>query len=330
MEEKIKNLWNDLESSMSESSNSRKYKSLGLKNELGLRASCSPLKQPEFLIEVSNSTSPTNFIFPSWQGMEFELIELKIPNTSGVHVCLRLIEDDLKDVFIVMCADLASVLKDINSNAERETAYRQFISKWTRFFSMVGKKGLSLNKQQGLWGELRWLLELLKQGVDQSRALCAWKGCERNYQDFDFAGKVVEVKTTKSKEPRKVRISNEKQLNGAGLKSLHLLVVSVVVSEGGGQKLPELVAELSSFFSQNPTNAERFKTKLQKAGYLHIHSGHYNLNFTSSKIELFSVTEDTPRITEIPDGLGDLSYSLLVSKCSQDKESIIDYIKSIS
>ena len=329
MEKTIKNLWNDLESAISESSNSRKYKSLGLRNELGLRVSCSPLKQPEFLIEVSNSTSPTNSIFPSWQGMEFELIELKIPNTSGVHICLRLVDEDLRDVFIVLFADLASGLKDIQSNIERETAYGQFMSKWTRFFSMVGRKGLSLNKQQGLWGELRWLLEMLQCGVKQSIALSAWKGCERNYHDFDFQGKVIEVKTTKSKEPRKVRISNEKQLDATGLKSLHLLVVSVVVSEGGGQTLPELVSKLRDLFSQNPINLESFDSKLRKACYLDAQACHYTANFTSSKLEFFKVTEKTPKITELPNGIGDISYSLLVANCNPDLADMDAYLRNL-
>jgi hypothetical protein len=330
MEQKIKALWSTLESSFSTEIIARKYKRLGLKKELGLRVALSnPDKQLEFLVEVEKKSKSEDFDFPTWHGMEFELLQMDVPTPGSVHVCLRLTSNELKDVFAVVCSDLAEELEAIKSKSVRKKVFLEFLEKWTRFFSTSGAGGLSKTVQQGLWGELHWLYRLLDSGVGKSEALHSWKGCERSYHDFDFSGKVVEVKTTKSKEPRKVWISNERQLNDNGLTSLHLLVLSVVESEGGGQTLPELVDLLRTELSSDALLARNFKSKLQSAGYLDIHESKYTANFMANTTELFKVTSNTPKITELPPGVGNLKYSVLVSKCSPDQVDEIKYLEKL-
>ena len=133
------------------------------------------------------------------------------------------------------------------------------------------------------------------------------------YHDFDFEGHVVEVKTTMTKEPRKVTINNERQLNPKDLLSLHLLVLSAIKSAKGGLSLPEMVESINSKFETLPGCYIKFNQCLQKAGYIHSHADDYKDTFTISKNELFAVKDDFPRITNFPDGIGDIKYSLTVS-----------------
>ena len=165
---------------------------------------------------------------------------------------MQLKTDEPLEVFLSVCADLVRQFELATTPADRKKTFISFLENWARFFSKAGNKGLSKTDQQGLYGELNWLKFIIQNDVEKGAALNAWKGCERNYHDFEVSGEVVEVKTTKSKAPRKVWISNERQLDDTGLNSLHLLVLTLVISESGGQTLPELVAEISAELEENP------------------------------------------------------------------------------
>lgn len=332
MENKLREIYLELESSSDPKPNERVIKNLGLEKEVGLRLSyvytdC----LLEFLIEVPEETRTSEFDFPLWQGMNFSLIEFDFPTMGSKHVRLQLESEQSKDVFFVVCADLAERLGHVTSLADRKNIFKAFLERWTHFFSKATNVGLPKTAQQGLYGELNWLKFIIQKDVERGAALNAWKGCERNYHDFEVSGEVVEVKTTKSKAPRKVWISNERQLDDTGLNSLHLLVLTLVVSERGGQTLPELVAEISAELGREPSLQSVFKEKLQRAGYIDQQAKNYTAHYTVKTTELFHVTKDTPRIIEMPEGVGDIKYSLLVASCSSskvDEENYLNQLKS--
>ena len=72
------------------------------------------------------------------------------------------------------------------------------------------------------------------------------------------------------------------------------------------------------------------ENKLVGAGYNDLHQDKYtDTFFTVRKRELFYVMEDFPRITEVPDGIGDLRYSLVVGSLSSFEAEIADYVNQI-
>ena len=89
---------------------------------------------------------------------------------------------------------------------DREEIFIEFLNRWTNFFNNFGNKRLSILRQQGLFGELWWIKLMLEKNIPALETLSSWKGCEGSYHDFDFEGHIVEVKTTMTKEPRKVTI----------------------------------------------------------------------------------------------------------------------------
>ncbi len=178
-------------------------------------------------------------------------------------------------------------------------------------------------------GELVWLRTLLENDVGCITALGAWKGCERGYHDFEIKGHVVEVKTTMTKEPRKVRISNERQLDEKGLLSLHLLVLTLIKSESEGESLPEIVESISKALVSVPGGQRQFEICLNAAGYLDIHRKIYTDTYTVKNEELFKVQEGFPRITEISDGIGDIRYSLIVSAANSFLANISEYLEMV-
>jgi hypothetical protein len=193
------------------------------------------------------------------------------------------------------------------------------------FFERHGQEGLSSEEQIGLYGELWWLQRMIQAGMEFVAAVNSWKGCRRNYHDFETNGHAVEVKTTITKEPRKVQINNERQLDDRGLNSLHLFVLTLAKSSAGGETLPGLVQSLRSILSEKPV-AYTFEHSLREAGYLDIHTHLYNnSSYTVIKEELFHVSEGFPRITDVPQGLGDLHYTVVLSACGHFNYDLSKY-----
>ena len=157
----------------------------------------------------------------------------------------------------------------------------------------------------------------------------AWKGCEKGYHDFDFVGHVVEVKSTRTKEPRSIIISNEQQLNDHGLLSLHLYVLTILETEGGGTTLLEQIETLRESIIGSPTAMALLKKKLISAGYLDRNAELYDRQFVIRSEDIFQVIDGFPRIIELPPGVGDLQYKVLLGACEPFKIDLDNYFSEI-
>jgi len=327
----ISQLWHEIESgkAKSETQEYRIYRRLDLNKENGIRVSCfHPNKTLELLVEVGGFGEVVSFDFPTWTGMGFEIVLLDVPKKATQHIRLYLENEHFRDIFTTVCADLIEGLDECFANQERRDELSRFLDRWSRFFEHHGNEGLSAERQRGLFGELWWIRRMVNKGVAQSTAIKAWKGCERGYHDFDLMGHVVEVKTTMTKEPRKVQISNERQLDETGLKNLHLYVLTLIKNDFTGETLPELVTFLKTILSG--LSAIKFEHSLREAGYLNFHEELYTSSYTVQREELFHVTDGFPRIVTIPQGTGDLGYSVLLAACTAFITDIDKYAMSLT
>lgn len=166
-------------------------------------------------------------------------------------------------------------------------------------------------------------------GLQPWVVLGSWEGYKRSFHDYDLNGHVVEVKTTMTKEPRKVKISNERQLDSIGIGSLHLMVFTLMKSSDDGETLPELVSSLYQKLSDTPELNRILESKLITSGYLDVHKDKYSDKFKIKIQELFEITSDFPRITELPNGIGDISYSLTLSAANDYLVNKEDYLASL-
>lgn len=325
--------WEELSAaspSKKEGSTLRRYKRLSLDLESGIRLSCKfPEKSWELLVEITNRKAFTEYSFPLWKGLAFEILELDVPEKDSTHLCLRLESEDNKEIFLILCSDLVQTLNTPHRKEDRPRILQEYIERWANFFEKYNPGGLSSESQRGLFGELWWLRELLLNKISPASAIKSWKGCKKNYQDFDFSGKAIEVKTTLSKEPRKVFISNERQLDETGLVSLALLVLTLISAEVGGETLPSLISSLRNIIKTTPSAIQKFNNSLIDAGYLDSNEKLYSDSYTVKHTELFSVKAGFPRIIALPNGTGDLKYSLLVSAAEPYKTEVKPYITGL-
>jgi len=328
----LKQIWNEVEKNLRQQPGlqQRIYRRLDLEKETGIRLGCSsPGAIWEFLVEAAIAGEELMIEFPKWKGMNFEVVALDIPRRDSKHIRLFLQQQENRDIFVTVCADLVRALNDCTTNESRRNEIINFLARWSYFFERYGQQGLSPEKQQGLYGELWLLRRLIQENVEYTVAVNSWKGCRRNYHDFETNGHVTEVKTTTTKEPRKVQINNERQLDDRGLISLHLLVLTLKKSDSGGETLPAMVESLRNILAQMPAS-HSFENSLRDAGYLDIHSQCYDtISYSVIKEEFFHVGEGFPRITDMPLGLGDLHYALIVAACEKFKNEFSEYFKLI-
>lgn len=332
MDETIRAIWADLECQTGDADDSpkRRYRRLDLDRESGIRLSCRfPDRLWELLIEVGTHVPEPRFSFPNWNGMTFDLLQLDVPQKGTWHISLGLENPEHRDVFVSVCSDLAQELRNIDSPGQRRKTLLDFLDRWSHFFERHSLEGLSPERQRGLFGELHWLRRLLGCGIEPATAVESWKGCARAYHDFEVSGRMVEVKSTLSKEPKKVQVSNERQLDDRGVLSLHLLVVSLIQARAGGQSLPELVNQVRTGLSADAAALRKLEHSLHEAGYLDAHAHLYDHSYTVRSEELFRVEDGFPRIVDLPEGLGDLTYSVLVGACRPYQADIEEYLATL-
>ncbi len=302
----IKEAWEQLEKKSSSDAGTRQrvYRRLDLEKETGIRLSCSyPGLVWELLIEAGASEDALSVAFPKWKGMDFEILALDVPKEGTKHIGLSVEQRENRDVFVTVCADLVRGLEGCMTNSSRRSEIADFLTRWSAFFEKHGLEGLSPEEQRGLFGELWWLRKMIQSGIEPMDAVTSWRGCERSFQDFELAGRAVEVKTSMMKEPRKVQINSERQLDSRGLHCLHLFVLTITTTGADGETLPMLVRSLRNALSQRPA-AYAFENSLIKAGYLEAHVSLYQTAYSLIREDLFQITDGFPRITEIPPGLG--------------------------
>lgn len=323
-------IWSELEEEAAADRSAplaRVYRALG-DTAIGVRAAYAlESGSRELLIEVPLDWSGMQQL-PSWRGMQFEALSLSLsPRPDATQLRLCLLADEDEHIFLKFCADLVAALEGIENARERVVELEECIACWDSFFKGASPDGLSPIAQRGLYAELKWLERLLDGGLDPVRSVESWKGWSRNYHDFDLSGAVVEVKSTLSKEPRKVHISNERQLDDRGLVSLHLYVMTLHQTEGGGETLPDLVASLRERL--HGAAAARFSRQLTGAGYLDEHVDQYGAHYLVREQELFAVEDGLPRIIDVPDGVGDLKYSVTPAACHSWQVDIDSYLEGL-
>jgi len=328
----IDNMWLTIEERINRNNytNRRVYQRLDLEGEAGIRLGMvTPGNVRELLIQLAPNDK-ANFVPPRWAGMGFEIIMLDIPDKGTRHIRLYLAKPEYKSIFTTVCADIINSLIGIEKSGDRTVKLSACLDKWSSFFQKYGLEGLSKEAQRGLFGEIFWIQRLISSGMDKFRAIESWYGCRGGYHDFEFNKIVVEVKTTISKEPRRIRINNERQLDDRGFDGLFLYVLTLHPVLSGGMTLPELIGTVRSSLSGDISAEASFEQSLRDAGYIDVHEPLYDGRYIVKVEEIFRVNKGFPRIIDLPSGTGDISYSLMISACSEFLVDLDNAIKIFS
>jgi hypothetical protein len=232
---------------------------------------------------------------------------------------LILVDNQFVDVFDTFVFDLiSSVINELDVRTMLRN-YSNRLNKWQSFFEKFKPQGLTPEEQRGLFGELFFMRRFLTSNPDFHSIIVAWVGPELNIRDFQFGKWSVEVKSTFGNNHQKIQVSSERQLDTANLDNLFLFHLSLEIRHKSGETLNQLVDDVTNMLNLEIRARSAFQDKLVEAGYLttqkHLYqeTGYYVRQATFYRVE-----GEFPRMEErdIPKGVGDVKYSIIVSQCS--------------
>jgi hypothetical protein len=225
-------------------------------------------------------------------------------------------------IFESVIADICDKILRVQNEGNLAEALHKVLGEWKFFFEKQEDKVLSISKQKGLVGELYFLRDSLFKKYSFSEAVSFWTGADRTNHDFQLSTIAVEIKSTSSKQHKKFTVSSEKQLDNAGLSHLFLVLYSFSIhSHQEINSLPAIINSVLVLMQDDPVTQYYFDIQLIKYGYNRLYSSRYKAGFSLTDIKSFEVREGFPRLTQsdMPEGTGDLKYSVVVAACKDFK-----------
>ena len=264
---------------------------------------------------------------PKWKGMEGK--DNIVTEKTGTKRVLSFeqLEGYDQTIFVNVMKDVCDNLEFVDKRGGVSTI-KYTLQKWSVFFQFEKDYVLSANVQQGLYSELTVLEKMIKK--NGNKALAYWTGYNSESHDFYIGKDAVEIKSSSAKEPEKVKISNEYQLDDSGVMGLlYLLYLSIKKSEVDGEMLPEIVERI--MIQLDCSQKEMFKEKLLKVGYVYSMPELYTHHFRVREESCFMVKGNFPRITpkNIHKGIGAVEYVVSLDACRSYMIEIESFYKGV-
>lgn len=215
------------------------------------------------------------------------------------YISFLLTENEEKDVFITMCAD---IIESSFESKDEKAALSKVASRYKQWRRLMAKKNgsvLSDSERKGLIGELLYLNEMLDGPRAQSDILAGWVGPDGGDQDFVYNDSWTEVKTTEQSSD-KVEIHSLEQLgNELNQGILRVYRVDSCAPElPGAFTLRSLVRRTKQRFLSDLDLAESFELKLCSIGYIDLEV-YDNYSYKVFSHDDYAVDGTFPRITRV-------------------------------
>lgn len=285
-----------------------------------------------FLIQIAKKETAILVQLPEFKG--FEISHLKFPDeeTNKIMIGLSLNDNAYSEIFSALCEDLFLISAKQPDQKRMVQYFKERLIQWKQFLEINGYLAMSPESQRGLYGELRFLRDILFKNMDIGRAISCWQGPSRKNQDFQIGGTGVEIKTSIAKQHQKIHIANELQLDDNNLEGLYLYFLSLQETQNHGDTLPNLIDNIRKTIEIQYGPVSEFETQLFKSGYLDRHRDHYQkTGYHDRNIRIFHVRDEFPRIIEsdLKHGVGDVHYTIDLAACGNFQIKEEDLISDI-
>lgn len=261
--------------------------------------------------------SATSEIIPNAKIPKLQGIDIGIGKYGRNNQMIFLLEEkENKDIFYTLCMDLLSSTRELHDAEYAVNTVLHRLDKWQHFLKnrrrIVDKRQL-----RGLAGELLFLKNYLLKKYTAEEALSFWKAPFQSVHDFEFSSFSVEVKTKSS--VNSIHISSYEQL----FSELDYLLLYVATLNDSTPKTSKafniytLINDIKTLISDTVLE-ERFENLLIQYGFMGLEEYRdYWFLFVSD--EFYEVAEGFPRITELPEGVENLTYRVNLEKCKAFK-----------
>lgn len=264
-----------------------------------------------FVLSAPSEIIP-NAKIPKLQGIDISIGKYKINN----QMIFLLEAKENKDIFYTLCMDLVSSTKELHDEEYAVNTILRRLDKWQHLLKNR-RKIIDRRQLKGLAGELLFLKNYLLERNSAEEALSFWNAPLQSVHDFEISNVSVEVKTKSS--TNSIRISSYEQLST----ELDHLLLYIATLNDSTSKTPEtfniysLIDDIKTAISDTVLE-ERFENLLMQYGFMKLEEyKDYWFLFVSD--EFYKVEEDFPRITDLPEGIENLTYKVNLEKCKAFK-----------
>ncbi len=258
--------------------------------------------------------------------------DASFPESKFLLIQLNNREKRINDIFAIICANVVNSILEVASEKEGVRIVITQMRKWKDLFSKRKGNKLSLQEQQGLFGELFFLRKLLLSTIDKGTIISCWGGPYMAPKDFQSDKWAVEVKTTSANSHSGISINGELQLDESEVEQLYLFNLVVDTLQQDGQTLPELVAVIRQMLKSDLRADSLFESKLILSGYFDLDEKYYNERHYCIRKELyFLVNDEFPRVkkNDLRIGVSDVRYNISLNYSGENLVTEDDVIKTI-
>lgn len=281
-------------------------------------------------LEQNYSSEELNML-PKWNGLRIS-VEHMLDYEEVAYDCIILqqLENYEAYIFEIIVDDIVEKLNILKSPELITNTLSIVLFKWKQFFLIQPEIKMSDIKQQGLYGEMLALEQLIDKF--EEKAVFWWTGFNMETHDFYVNTNAIEVKTSCVKGPHNITINNEYQLDTTDVNGdLFLKFFALRNSISDGENLPEIINRLCKKIIEHVVALEEFKSKLFKYGYISDYPELYELKFSKRDERNYIVTNKFPKIAkrDLHPGVGSVTYQVSLGSCEPhriDGETILDSI----
>lgn len=260
-------------------------------------------ESPCLLFELSPGTATRN--------LEFEAGGMRCARSAledGLCLVLSLEDDDKRDLFGTLCADVL-----VYAASEHATGWMEAVilrlEAWRAFLRSTGGN-MTRSETIGLMGELHVLKALLEK---KPSLLDTWRAPDDAIHDFEHLGLALEVKTTLGPGSR-ITIANLDQLDDAGLERLSLVHVRLYETPDG-ECLDDLTAAISSALSDAKSRRWFSSALLRRGLSPDDQRARAGIRAGVKQVHVHPVTQGFPRVLrgDVSSAIVDASYVIELS-----------------
>lgn len=221
-------------------------------------------------------------------------------------VCLK---PHLNKLFSIIITDILRLIDD--DELEPDIASGIVINNWRELLEQVPSGKPDINTLTGLYAELITLRRLAE---FNPKSLSSWYGPQKARHDFTSRSAAIEVKGSRAREGRIVKIHGVEQLESPENADLYLAVVKLERVQQGGQSIGALINSITSL---GVSTFELFKMISEIGITPDVVDKIENIHFKVREYRTYLVDNSFPRITrgtftgsKLPPGVLGLTYEI--------------------
>ena len=276
-----------------------------------------PSRNRMLILRVSPASVTGQAGVPESRGLKVRIHDRATdPPMSEVELVLT--DQQHQDIFDLLIEDLVDAAEQPEDERTGVGRFLARLTDWQRLLMRLVSGAMSRENQQGLWGELWVLREVIGQAVGYNNGVRAWRGPLGANQDFQLLGAALEVKTSAAPAFDHLIIANERQLDVVPSISLAVIALDLDARPNHGETLSDMIRECRSI-AADAGCLNTLEDRLALFGYKDEDVDNYtDVGYTVRSRLQFEIQAGFPRVipANLRPGVSDIRYSIAIAACA--------------